>query len=81
MPFFWSLPSDQFKSEEKWIKNEISRDTYDRWYSTYNHNIVSLKADIERLGKDHAKAFDILNKHLSLLTDMKGIHKWCSITI
>ncbi len=30
-----------FFLEEKWIKNEINRDTYDRWYATYNYNIIN----------------------------------------
>ncbi|MBF9252122.1 recombinase family protein [Pontibacter sp. 172403-2] len=63
-----------FSVEEKWIKNEINRDTYDRWYSTYNHNIINLKGAIERLSKDQGKAFDILNKHLNLLTDIRYVY-------
>ena len=63
-----------FSVEEKWIKNEISRDTYDRWYSTYNNNIIDLKGTIERLSKDQGKVFDILDKHLDLLTDMRYVY-------
>ena len=63
-----------FSVEEKWIKNEINRDTYDRWYSTYNHSIINLKGAIERLSKDQGKAFDILNKHLNLLTDIRYVY-------
>lgn len=61
--------------EEKWIKNEISRDTYDRWYSSYTNNILDLKGSIERLSTDQGKAFSILNKHLNLLTDMRYVYK------
>ncbi len=60
--------------EEKWIKNEINRDTYDRWYSTYNQSVINLKGAVERLSKDEGKAFDILNKHLDLLTDMRYVY-------
>ena len=63
-----------FAVEEKWIKNEINRDTYERWYSTYNNSILNLKGATERLGKDHSKAFDILEKNLDLLTDMRCVY-------
>ncbi len=51
-----------FSVEEKWIKNEISRDAYDKWYSTYNHSIINLKGAIERLSKDQSKVLDILKE-------------------
>ncbi len=41
-----------FSVEEKWIKNEINKDTYDRWYSIYNNEILNLKGAIERLNND-----------------------------
>ena len=39
-----------FSVEGKWIRNEITRDIYERWYSNYNTEIISHKAAIERLG-------------------------------
>lgn len=63
-----------YSVEEKWIKNEINRDTYDRWYSTYNQSVINLKGAVERLSKDQGKAFGILNKHLNLLTDMRYVY-------
>ena len=65
---------NMFALEEKWIKSQISHDTYNRWYSTYSNNIFSLKSAIERLSKDRGEAFRILNKHLNRLTDMKYIY-------
>ncbi|WP_257667886.1 hypothetical protein [Parapedobacter tibetensis] len=32
-----------FSVEEKWIKNEINKDTKDRWYSIYSNEILNLK--------------------------------------
>lgn len=63
-----------FSLEEKWIKNEISRETYDRWHSNYNDSIINLKGAIERLGTDQSRAFGILEKNLDLLTDMKYVY-------
>lgn len=63
-----------FAVEEKWIKNEINRDTYERWHSTYNNSILNLKGATERLGIDHSKAFEILEKNLDRLTDMRFVY-------
>ena len=63
-----------FSVEEKWIKNQISKDTYERWYSTYTANILTLQSTMERLSKDQNRAFKLLDKHLNLLTDMKYVY-------
>jgi len=63
-----------FSVEEKWIKNEINKDTYNRWYSIYNDNIFNLKGAIERLTNDQSQAFSILEKNLNLLTDMRYVY-------
>lgn len=64
-----------YSLEEKWIKNEISHETYDRWYSSYNDKIINLKAHVERLGKSQYKASNLLNKHLDMLSDMQYIYR------
>ncbi len=63
-----------FSVEEKWIKNEINKDTYNRWHSIYNDNIFNLKGAIERLSNDQSHAFGILEKNLNLLTDMRYVY-------
>lgn len=63
-----------FSLEEKWINNEITRDTYERWHSTFNYNVLNLKGAVERLGQDQGRAFLILEKNLSLLSDMRYIY-------
>ena len=60
--------------EEKFIGDQITGDTYDRWTSTYNTQIFSLKAAIQRMGTDMNKAFKILARHLHLITDMKHVY-------
>lgn len=59
--------------EEKWIKNEITRDTFERWYSTYNSTILNLKGGIERLGQSQGRAFTILEKNLEMLIDIRDV--------
>jgi site-specific DNA recombinase len=60
--------------EEKWIRNEITRDTYDRWYSTYSNSIIDLKGAIERLGANPGLAYTILEKNLKFLTDIPYVY-------
>jgi site-specific DNA recombinase len=60
--------------EEKWFKDEINRDTYERWYSTYSDHILTLTAAIERLSPNQGKAFEILDRNLDLLGDIRHIY-------
>ena len=60
--------------EEKWFKNEINKDTYGRWYSTYSDHILTLTAAIERLSANQGKAFEVLDSNLDLLGDIRHIY-------
>ncbi|MBC9794956.1 recombinase family protein [Sinomicrobium weinanense] len=61
-----------YSVEEKWIKNEIKKDTYNRWYTTYNHNILELGDAIKRLSQN--KIFDLLTKNLDFPGDVRHIY-------
>lgn len=61
--------------EEKWFKDEINKDTYDRWYSTYSEHILSLTAALERLSVKPDRVFELLDKNLDLLTDIKSVYE------
>jgi hypothetical protein len=60
--------------EEKWISNQIGRDTYERWSSTYNTEIFTIKAYIERYTRDQNQGYKILKKYLHHLGDMKFVY-------
>lgn len=60
--------------EEKWFKDEINKDTYDRWYSTYSDHILSLTAAVERLSISPNKAFELLDNNLDMLNDVRYIY-------
>jgi len=60
--------------EEKWFRNQINKDTYDRWYSSYSDQISTLTASIERYSANKAKAFEILDSKLDLLGDIRQIY-------
>ena len=64
-----------FAVEEKWISDSISRDTYERWVGNYNSEITTIKAALARAGKDQSGAFNILNKHLDKLTDIRQVYE------
>tara|TARA_R110002033_G_scaffold46226_5_gene90731 strand:+ start:1586 stop:3109 length:1524 start_codon:yes stop_codon:yes gene_type:complete len=60
--------------EEKWFRDEINKDTYERWYSTYSDHILTITAAIERLSPNQGKAFEILDRNLDLLGDIKHVY-------
>jgi len=60
--------------EEKWFKDEINKDTYDRWYSTYINHILDLTAAVEWLGINPHKAFELLDNNLDMLTEIRHIY-------
>lgn len=60
--------------EEKWINNEISRETYDRWYATYNYSSLNLKGAIQRLTSNVGDVYKILQKNMDFLTDIPYVY-------
>ncbi len=60
--------------EEKWINNEISRETYNRWYSNYSYSVLNIKGAIERLSINTNEVYDLLKKNMDLLTDIPYIY-------
>jgi len=60
--------------EEKWIKNEIDQETYQRWHLKYKSNIDNLQIAIARLNTNHREAYEILNKQLDVFTDIKSVY-------
>ena len=60
--------------EEKWFKDEINKDTYDRWYPVYSGQILSLEAAIERLSANQGKVFQVLDTNLDMLSDMRYVY-------
>lgn len=70
-----NLQEKLFAVEEKWINDQISKDTYDSWCSNYNGEINSLNVEILRLGKQETHLFKLLDRNLSLATDIRGVKK------
>ena len=66
-----------FQLEEKWISDAITRDTYDRWFSTYNNAVITLKGAIQRYSKDQHVLFSVFQRNLPRLADMKYVYTTC----
>ncbi len=60
--------------EEKFITNQIAKDTYERWHSTYTSDIFEIKAAIERYSINYSKAYDIIDKNLSKLSNLEYVY-------
>jgi site-specific DNA recombinase len=60
--------------EEKWITNQISQETYDRWHSSINQNKRTLEGMIERLSGDYTATHKILMANVEKLTDLEFVY-------
>lgn len=61
--------------EEKWIENSIDRETYDRWYATYNKDIMKLDASISVLNTDKNRIYKAFYKNLKYLTNLDSLYE------
>lgn len=60
--------------EEKWISNQLSFETYQRWYSDLTNQRMSLKSQVERLSQKHDEVHLLLKSELSKLQDLNHIY-------
>lgn len=63
-----------YSVEDKWIKNDINKETFERWSNLYNTEIRVLNTSIERLSTNQNKAYKILEKNLNSLNDIRQIY-------
>lgn len=66
--------SKMISVEEKWITNQISQETYQRWHTDVSQRKFNLKAQIERLSKDQKELFVVLFENLDKLTNLKQVY-------
>lgn len=65
---------DLHSLEEKWIKNQISFETYNRWYADSVNQRTYLKSQIEALSRNEDQLYTLLQENLYSLTDMRFIY-------
>ena len=69
----------QLKSvEEKWINNQMSFETYNRWYKELTDQRIALKSRVQRLSQNEDEAFVLLQKELYQLEDMNYLYSEAS---
>ena len=61
--------------EEKYIRNKMNYETYDRWYSDLTRKQVSLKLHIEKLSEDKEGIYNLYREELDKLTDVNYIYQ------
>ena len=65
----------QLKSvEEKWINNQMSFETYNRWYRDLTDQRMALKSRVQKLSQHEDEAFVLLQKELYQLEDMNYLY-------
>ncbi len=61
--------------EEKWIENQMTFDTYQRWYKEITNKRISLQAEIERLSNSSGTAWNLLSKEIYKLKYLREIYE------
>lgn len=61
--------------ETKWINDQVSFDTYNRWHNDLMQQQSFLASSIETTGRTDKQFHLLLNKNLDLLTDMEFIYQ------
>jgi site-specific DNA recombinase len=74
-----STAEEKLKSiEEKWIINQLSFETYQRWYSDLTNERMALRAQIEKLSQDQGQVWTLLQQELDSLGDLQGLYNTCT---
>jgi len=60
--------------EEKWINNQMTFETYQRWYSDLTSKRMSLRAQIDNLSQDQEHVWTVLYQQLEKLGDMQALY-------
>jgi hypothetical protein len=66
--------------EKKWISDQISFDTYNRWNGDYTKQRNSLRAQIDQLKKESNTTHALLLQTIDFLTDMRQVFETCNAT-
>lgn len=70
---------DAYNLEKKWIRNELSFDTYNRWRNDLYSKKTYLQARIETISKCDDELYRLLEENLDQLTDMNFIYSNATI--
>jgi len=68
------LEADLQSLERKWIAEQISFETYNRWHNDFTKQRNYLKAQIDQLNKHTSNSHTLLIENIDLLTDMRSVY-------
>jgi site-specific DNA recombinase len=60
--------------EEKWINEQMTFETYNRWYANLTQQRVHLRTAIDKLSQDQNQVYVLLDKNLHRLADLKQVY-------
>jgi site-specific DNA recombinase len=65
--------------ESKWVGNQMTFDTYDRWHRELTTQKMALKAQLEGLEGKESELFKLLQTQLVKLTDLNALYQEATI--
>lgn len=74
------IETDLRSLEKKWISDQISFETYNRWNGDYTKQRNSLRAQIDQLKKESNTTHALLLQTIDYLTDMRHVFETCNAT-
>lgn len=61
--------------EEKFINNQVNSETFNKWHSSFTHNIYQLNSEISTLKGDQDEYWHLFETQLPRLTDMNYLYQ------
>jgi site-specific DNA recombinase len=68
------VETDLQSMEEKYIRNQIEFDTYQRWYTQFSTQRIQLQAQVQVLKKDENETWYLLETELEKLSDLNYVY-------
>lgn len=65
--------------EDKWITNQLTFDSYNRWYTGLNNQRQQLKAKMDELSADENELWSLLKNELDMATDLRYVYNSCDL--
>lgn len=67
--------ADLESTEQKWVRNQLTFESYNRLYSEFTNQRQALKVQMDRLSADQNHIWYLLQEELEMVTDMHYIYK------
>lgn len=74
------VESKLFAIEEKWISNQINRETYERWFEKLNIERSALKNEMQKLNISQSSVYVLLEKNLDKITNIRQLYESAEVS-